>query len=348
MPRNGKSKATVTLAKVADYAGVSKSAASEALSGNGGSTTKVSAETAGRIRAAAAALGYKPSFIGRALSTGRNYMAGLLLPSRELLDFRFYMDIISGMLEGMEKDDYNILLLFRNDSFSYMKVVEQGKIDGMFILQSDREMKHIERIAENGIPSLVVNTRIDEKMLTPNLGCICCDNWKFAKDVLDDFQSQGRTCVLAIHDHSVCDNNIQFFEAFNAELATRSLSGETVIPVKGEAALRRQFLDLLRSGKAWDGVFIDDTALAGIFVSAAKECGIDAGNDITLITTATVKTMRLEDHSEYSFYHQQGSLMGREAWREISSMLNGKPAGTEISFIPYCRHSERSPNHAHA
>jgi len=70
-------KKTVTLADVANAAGVSKTAASMALFG-GAKTIKVSQKTSDRIRKAAQELNYSPNRAARALGSGKTHSIGIM------------------------------------------------------------------------------------------------------------------------------------------------------------------------------------------------------------------------------------------------------------------------------
>lgn len=320
---------------VAKAAGVSLTTVTHALAGTPGA--RVNNETRKLVKRVAAELGYKPSFIGRALSVGKTYTVGLLLPRFGVLRYGFYQDICMGLSEAMKPDDYNMLLLFRDDDFSYMKVIEQGRVDAFVIIQSDFGNSHIERVSASGIPTVVVNKWVDTEKY-PNLACVCSDNKKFVCDFLDDFQSLGCKSVLAIHDYLACDTNSRMQRFFTEELETRAasgLTGATVIPLKEEEC-RRQFLNFFRSGQRWDGIFTDSAFLGDLLAGIASECGLQAGKDFILITTCTDKNFPGRKKLEYSFYYQQGELIGRESWKLLTSMLCGGAAlGKKTIFIPY-------------
>jgi DNA-binding LacI/PurR family transcriptional regulator len=69
-------KGPVTLAHVAERAGVSKSTASKALAGRYG----VSAATRGRVVAAAEELRFSPNLLARGLGGGRTHTVGIVTP----------------------------------------------------------------------------------------------------------------------------------------------------------------------------------------------------------------------------------------------------------------------------
>jgi LacI family transcriptional regulator len=89
---------------VARLAGVSQPTVSRALRDD----PRVSEATKQQVRAAAAALGYAPNAIGRALSTGRSTRVGLVVTD---LHNQFYQHVIAPMHDELTKQGYELLLI---------------------------------------------------------------------------------------------------------------------------------------------------------------------------------------------------------------------------------------------
>jgi LacI family transcriptional regulator len=89
---------------VAKLAGVSQPTVSRALRDD----SRLSAATKQRVREAAAALGYSPNAIGRALSVGRSTSIGLVLTD---LNNQFYPYVIAPMHAELEKLGYQLVLI---------------------------------------------------------------------------------------------------------------------------------------------------------------------------------------------------------------------------------------------
>lgn len=94
----------VTSRDVARLAGVSQPTVSRALRDN----PKVSEATKARVREAAAALGYAPNAIGRALSMGRSTRVGLVVTD---LNNQFYSHVIAPMHEELDRLGYELVLV---------------------------------------------------------------------------------------------------------------------------------------------------------------------------------------------------------------------------------------------
>lgn len=338
-----KTKRVVTLADVAACAGVSKAAISSALTGRGG-TTKVCPKTAERIRLAAEKLGYKPNFRAKALRTGRCGTIGVLIPSPNSFRYQFYQDMIAGLSDAMDADGNHMLMMFRRDDFKYMDVIEQGKVDGFVVIQSDPTDAHIEKVAASGAPAVIMNKTVDTEG-RPNLGCVRSDNEKFVKDLTSDFLSDGCRKILAIYDDSVSDTNMQvdkFIRREGERLAASGVSIDSLVPDRHN--LKPQFLELFRHWRNWDGVFIDHSAYGDVLTEAADECGVKAGKDFVLITTNVREGRFTRDCVERSFYYQDGLTMGREAWRLMSALVDKTGEGNRTVLVPYLKQlAEKRP-----
>ena len=94
----------ITSHDVARLAGVSQPTVSRALNDH----PKVSEATKQKVREAALALGYAPSAIGRALSTGRSTRIGLVVTD---LDNQFYSYVIAPMHEELGRSGHELVLV---------------------------------------------------------------------------------------------------------------------------------------------------------------------------------------------------------------------------------------------
>ncbi len=98
----------ITSHDVARLAGVSQPTVSRALN----DSPKVSEATKQKVREAALALGYSPSAIGRALSTGRSTRIGLVVTD---LDNHFYSYVIAPMHDELGCMGYELVLVTESD-----------------------------------------------------------------------------------------------------------------------------------------------------------------------------------------------------------------------------------------
>ena len=96
----------VTLADVAERAGVSKTAVSLILNDRPGS--RLSQELATRVRAAAAELNYRPNPAARSLRLGKTEIVGFV--SDEVSITRYASAMIRGALDVAQQHDHTVLI----------------------------------------------------------------------------------------------------------------------------------------------------------------------------------------------------------------------------------------------
>ncbi len=141
----------VTSHDVARLAGVSQPTVSRALR----DSTKVSADTRRRVRAAATALGYVPSETGRALSSGRTRRIGLLLTD---LENQFYPHVIAPMHRELESLDYQLVL--QTESSDTGRVAERllaNGLDGVLLATTTVDSVLPVRLRDRGVPFVYFN-----------------------------------------------------------------------------------------------------------------------------------------------------------------------------------------------
>ncbi|MFE9423112.1 LacI family DNA-binding transcriptional regulator [Kitasatospora sp. NPDC006697] len=92
----------VTMAEVAERAGVTKQSVSNVLAGK-----SVRPETAAKVNAAIEELGYKPNLLARSLRTGTTMTFGLFVPS---VADPFYSSVVEEVENVLVRHGYNLLL----------------------------------------------------------------------------------------------------------------------------------------------------------------------------------------------------------------------------------------------
>jgi LacI family transcriptional regulator len=124
-------KGPVTLAHVAERAGVSKSTASKALAGRYG----VSAATRGRVVAAAEELRFSPNLLARGLGGGRTHTVGIVTPD---IDGRFAPQIMAGVEDALGTDRSSVIMCNsrgRDDlETHHIRELLQRSVDGLILV----------------------------------------------------------------------------------------------------------------------------------------------------------------------------------------------------------------------
>lgn len=318
---------------VARAAGVSLTTVTHALNPVPGA--RVSEATRLRVQHIAHELGYTPSFVGRALVEGKSYTVGLLQPSYDSVFNGFYQTMMRGMARAMEPDDYHLLALFRSEDHRYLKVVTQGRVDGLLIMQSDFDVSHIERVLETGIPAVVVNKAFPVARW-PRAGCVHADHRKMMADAVAELAGLGCRTLLLADDSRACDANAQMADGFTeavAAQAPRGLVGSVLTPDSTHFAV--QLRNAFAAGQCWDGIITDGVGLAEVVLAEAENAGLTPGRDFYLVSTDIVEGQTTQSRRESSAYTHQPDLVGAEAWRLLMALIRQETVAERTRLVPY-------------
>ena len=168
----------VTLADVAQLAGLSTSAASMIL--NGRPDTRLSQAAHDRVNAAAQALGYRPNVAARGLRTAKTLTIGFI--SDLVATTRFASGLIKGALEAAESAGHVVLVL------------ETGG-------DPEREAEAIAAVLDRQVDGIIFATMRARELFVPTIPSatsvvmLNATNARFPRSVLPDEESGGRTAV---------------------------------------------------------------------------------------------------------------------------------------------------------
>jgi LacI family transcriptional regulator len=93
----------VTLKDVAGHLGLAPATVSTVLNGDGGASVGIAVDTQRRIREAAQLLGYRPSYLARALRTKRSYSIGVMVPE---ISQGYNVTVLRGIEDHLVKAGY--------------------------------------------------------------------------------------------------------------------------------------------------------------------------------------------------------------------------------------------------
>jgi DNA-binding LacI/PurR family transcriptional regulator len=115
---------------IAREAGVSLSTVSYALSGK----RPISEATRERVEAAIVRLDYRPSAAARALALQRTNTLGVAVPQRPDVDAHVILEFVGSFLSAAHDHDHDILLVTAEDHERTRRVVEEGKVDALIVM----------------------------------------------------------------------------------------------------------------------------------------------------------------------------------------------------------------------
>ncbi|MFJ8901970.1 LacI family DNA-binding transcriptional regulator [Streptomyces sp. NPDC102351] len=167
----------VTLAEVAQHAGVSASTVSYVLSGK----RSISATTRQRVERSIRELGYHPNAGARALASSRSNVVALMVPLRTDMYVPVMMEIAIAVATTARAHGYDVLLLTGEEGpDAVRRVAGSGLADGMILMDVELDDERLPVLRASAQPAVLIGLPADTTGLT------CVDL---------DFKATGALCV---------------------------------------------------------------------------------------------------------------------------------------------------------
>lgn len=178
---------TVTLADVAQRAGVSKVAVSVALNPSR-SASRVSEATRERVRQAARELDYQPNGVAQSLRRRSTNTFGFFYYPESFDSLRLcWGDFLGGLASGCREMGKNLMLpgcLGNGDETQVLHELLGSQLDGL-VVYAERVTPLIESLVDSELPCVIVGT------LVPGLPCIIFDEKQSASSLIRHLRSRG-------------------------------------------------------------------------------------------------------------------------------------------------------------
>ncbi|GGS61651.1 LacI family DNA-binding transcriptional regulator [Streptomyces griseoviridis] len=167
----------VTLAEVAQHAGVSASTVSYVLSGK----RSISTTTRQRVEESIRTLGYHPNAGARALASSRSNIIALMIPLRTDMYVPVMMEIAIAVATTARAHGYDVLLLTGEEGpDAVRRVTGSGLADAMIVMDVELRDERLPLLRGTDRPSVLIGLPADTSGLT------CVDL---------DFRATGALCV---------------------------------------------------------------------------------------------------------------------------------------------------------
>jgi LacI family transcriptional regulator len=310
----------VTLKDVARQAGVHPATASRAL--NPETRLLVSEETAGRVLAAAAELGYRPNAVARSLRTRRSHTVGVLIPD---LNNPLFPPMIRGLADRLESDGY-VALIGNTDSDEARehRVFEQMRarhVDGYVLATAHLRNPLLDDAVRAGVPVVLMN-RIAEDYSFPS---VTVDNERGVRMAIGHLTALGHRAIACIAGPQDVSTGLARYRGFQAAMAGARLE----VP-PGRVAFARAFSieegfrcakDILAVGGCTAVAAGNDMLAVGCYL-ALDEAGLRCPADMSVVGFNDMPfiSMLRPPLTTVAFSHYQ---VGAEAAQLLIERLNG-------------------------
>jgi LacI family transcriptional regulator len=245
---------------------------------------RVSPETRRRVEQAISELGYVPSRLARGLSRQRTGTLAVIVPD---VANPFFTAIVRAAEEVARRADYNVILCdTRSDLSVERDVIEEliaHRVEGGVIAPvSDRSARHLRRLAEFGVPFVLIDRMV------PSVDCdvVLGDSLGGARKLVEHLLSLGHRRIAFIvesDDVSTARDRRRGYEAaLNAAgiAIDPALVANAAADPSGGSAAMSQLLELEDRPTA---VFTVNNLAAVGAIEAVRAAGLEVPDDIALV-----------------------------------------------------------------
>ncbi len=320
-----------TLRDVAAVAGVHPATASRAL--NPETRLLVSEETAGRVTAAAAALGYRPNPVARSLRTRRSHSVGVLIPD---LNNPIFPPIVRGLEDKLAAAGYVALLGNTDaDASRERRLFEQMRarhVDGFVLATATLHDPLLTEAAAAELPVVLMN-RLAHDYSFPS---VSVDNEQGSRMTVTHLARLGHTRIAHIAGPQEASTGVGRLRGFRDGMASHGLEvDEDLIAYAGKYTVEegaRCGRELLAGHSDITAVAAANDMLAVGCYAALEEAGRQCPDEISVVGFNDMPFIdRLRPPlTSVRFPHYQ---LGTEAAQLLLERINGGGGPVKVLYL---------------
>lgn len=318
-----------TLRDIANKLNVTVATVSRALKGY----PDISPATKEAVLATAKALRYEPHPLAVKLRMQAYKVVGVVVPD---IIHPFFSDVISGIMQVVEADGYQVLLTQSNESCEkeaqVTRMLRETGIDGLLIcLANDTtDVAHLLALQEYELPIV----QFDKVSAELPASSVVTDDFRGAYEATAHLIGQGRRRIAHIRGVPGPANTRRRQEGYEAALRDSGLPVrpeyqfvcEHVVHADGVAAAR-QFMALPEPP---DAIFAVTDAVAIGALTALKQLGHHVPHDVALVGFSNWAVCELVE-PPVSSMAQPGLEIGRNAARLLLLEIDARRAGQAVA-----------------
>lgn len=272
-----------TMTDIAREAGVSLSTVSYALSGK----RPISAETRERIQSAIARLEYHPAASARALALKRTSLIGVAVPQRKAVDAHVIMEFVSSFLAAAHERDFDILLVTAEDHERTLRVVDEGKVDALIVMDLVEDDPRIPSLARLTRPVVLIGYPSE----TGGLPCVDFDFLAAAEGAVHEMHSRGSQRIAMIAAPASREGRTTTYAhraRLGYTLACQTLGiPERIIELPADPDEVARFTEAeVLAGNQFDGLFIHHERVLPLFGRAFGTMGVQTPEKVQVVAIA--------------------------------------------------------------
>lgn len=300
----------VTIADVAKVAGVSRSTASRALTGNGYAAEDVRR----RVQEAARQLRYVPDANARQLRQQTSKTVGVIVSH---LSNSFYAELAAGVDQAARDCGYVMMLAEDDDMQTAAKAMLEMRVAGVIITPSSNATTDV--LLEHDIPVV----EVDRTFASGHCDSVALDNYVSARNATKDLIDKGHRRIVLLIDETDWTTGRDRLAGFRAAYADAGLAFESNNVVEAGWSMeeaRSVVTKLLRGKNRPTAIFAANNVLAEGAYRAIQDNKKSIPHDISLICFDDSPWMSMVEPG-ISAIAQDASALGSVAMQRLISRI---------------------------
>ena len=269
-----------TISDVARHAGVSPATVSRVIQGAG----NVRPATRERVQRAIEELGYVPSAVAQSLRSKRTRSLALVVSD---ITNTFWTTIARGVEDEAQKQGYSVLLCNTDENLakqlSYLDLLVRQQVDGVIIAPYDSDARHLEKLRQRKIPTVLV----DRHIVGWDVDSVYGDSISGARALVQHLIKLGHARIAVVSGPASTSTAEDRITGYCLALTEAGLPCDTKLIKRGEFRRntgRELARELLDEGLNPSAIFATNNAIALGVIDALGERGLRIPQDIALVS----------------------------------------------------------------
>lgn len=308
---------------VARVAGVSVATASKALNDTG----RMTEATRLRVKQTAAALGFRPNAMARALTQNRSFTVGLLTNDTY---GRFTLPVMAGINEALVDQGVSVFLCGIEDDAElgavHVNAMLDKQVDGIIATGKRIDRQLPVDLSGLAVPVVYAFTQGPEGAVT-----LVSDDAQGARDATLHLTAIGRRRLVHVTGPD------SFASVRTRAGAFREVAGDEAPVLHGawsEAWGHEAVARLWAEGNLPDGIFCGNDQIARGVIDALRERGVSVPDAVSVIGFDNWEIVAAATRPPLTTIDMNLKELGREAGRLILELAEGKPVEPGIRTLP--------------
>jgi LacI family transcriptional regulator len=308
----------VTIAQVAEAAGVSAMTVSNALNGKPGA----SEETRRRVLEVADRLGYQPNISARNLKAGRSGLIGVLTLD---LTTQYGLEVVRGIADELAAAERELLInATYQDAVREMERIEflsRGLVDGVLMVAPVLEDETVELLRRKNFPCVVIDPRRQDVALPR----VIVDSYEGMRRGAEHLLRLGHTRIAYIRGESDMDSSSIRYQGFRDALTLAGVEVDPQLVVECDFSYAHGFQTasaLIAEHRPTAIVAGADLIALGA-VDAARALGLQVPSEFSVLGFDDLPQAS-QSFPGLSTVRQPLHDMGQTAARALLSLLDGQ------------------------